>query len=146
MQPEHSVQLTALAERASETHEFFGAVLHVFQQQESLTRDALIRYLQTTPELFARLALCRSPASDSLDFIQEVRQISEFTQTDAGVLAAILRQVEALGALSTKGKVVQLRVSGKKGGHDAGLLAAARDREPRRRRRSRGKSPRSKET
>lgn len=146
MQPEHSEQLAALAERVSEMHEFFGAVLHVFQQQESLTKDGLMRHLQTTPELFARLALCRRPASDSPDFIQKIRQISEFTQTDAGVLVAILRQVEALDALSSKGKVVQLPVSGKKDGHDvsAGLLAAARDRESRPRR-ERTKSPRSKE-
>ncbi len=40
------------------------------------------------------------------------------SQTDAGVLVAILRQVEALDALSSKGKVVQLPVSGKKDGHD----------------------------
>jgi hypothetical protein len=143
---EYTDQMAALAEHASQSQEFFGAFLFAFQQQEKLGKDGLLRHLETTPELLTRLALCRRPVSDSPNFIQEIRQISEFTQIDAGILAAILRQVEALDALASRGKIVQLDKSATRGVGNVhtGLLAAARDREAKPRPRSRRKSPPSK--
>jgi hypothetical protein len=131
MPGDFSAQLAALAERASQAPEFFAAVLAAFQRQENLTREGILKRLQTTPELLARLALCRRPKSDSASFCEDIRKIADFTDIDPVALVAMVRQVDALEALSAQGKIVCLNAAGNGKPTDiqSRLLAAARDRE-----------------
>ena len=109
---------------------FFGAVLHRFRQQENLTEQDVIDRLRTTRAMLARLALCRLPNSNNPEFVAQMRQIAAFTRIDVELLTRILRQVEAIDALSRPRNVVRLeRQIEETSSLESGFLAAARDRE-----------------
>jgi hypothetical protein len=122
--------LYALSRRIIEMPEFFGALLHRFRQQESLSEEDLLHHLRTTRPMLTRLALCRQPNSNSPEFVAQMRQIATFTKIDVTLLMAMLRQVEAVDALSHPGNVVRLqRQDQETPSLESGLLAAARERE-----------------
>ncbi len=120
----------SLAQRIIQMPEFFGAVLHRFRQQENLSEQDVILRLRTTRAMLARLALCRLPNSNNPEFLAQMRQITAFTRIDVELLTAILRQVEAVDALSRPRNLVRLeRQTEETSSSESRLLAAARDRE-----------------
>lgn len=129
LDPDALRQLQSLARRLQDNRAFMAYVLAAYQEQEGLDDAGLIERLGITPAMLARLALCRRPDAGSPQFADQIRQIAAYTQTDAGQLAMILRQVGALETLATRPETadapeadrhaLQLR---------PGLLAAARDR------------------
>lgn len=128
MTPESSFY--SLAHRIIQMPGFFGAVLHRFRQQENLTEQDVIYQLCTTRAMLARLALCRLPNSNNPEFVAQMRQIAAFTKIDVEILTRILRQVEAIEALSRPQNVVRLeRQTEDASSLESGFLAAARDRE-----------------
>jgi hypothetical protein len=122
--------LERLAGRLRRDPRFMSYVLAAYQSQENLTEEELSQELRTLPALVVRLALCKRPSPSSPQFAEQVREIAEYTLTDAARLANILRQVEALESLSR-----HTSLSLQAGDEEAessrplsGLLAAARDR------------------
>jgi transcriptional regulator with XRE-family HTH domain len=117
----------SLVRRTMEMPDFFGALLHRFRQQENLSEQDVLRHLRTTPAMFARLALCRLPNSNSPEFLAQMRQIASFTKIDVERLIRIFRQVESIEALSQPKNIVTLERHTES--PLEGLLAAARERE-----------------
>lgn len=122
--------LVALSRRLKGDPKFMAHVLSVYSEQEGFSEDDLVRELESAPEMVVRLALCKRPDADSLDFADQVEQLSDYTLIDETLLTRIIRQVDSLSALSEypganlgepgAEAVVNL---------GRGLLAAARDRE-----------------
>jgi hypothetical protein len=139
--------LVRLAQRASHMPDFFGFLLSAFQQKEDLTTNKLTKFLGVRPQLLPRLALCRRPKSDSPDLADQISEIARFTETSPDILLTVLRRVEALEALAAHNKIVPIDEAKAKSTREGqpGLLAAARDCEPKSRSRSRKKSAPSKE-
>lgn len=113
----------SLARRLEKNRDFMAYVLAAYRSQEGLSEAELAADFGVLPALIVRLALCRRPASGTVDFAQNVRRIADATLVDESKLANILNQVEALEKLSELPGTDQ-------GSFDAldGLLAAARDR------------------
>src|SRR5437763_4666569 len=125
-----SPTIAKLARRLRSDARFMSYVLAEYQKQENLTAEELVRELGTLPPLVERLALCKRPASSSMQFAEEVREIADYTLTDEAQLARILRQVDGLEKLAERHSVLAQSESEEQSSHSfVGLLAAARDRE-----------------
>ena len=109
--------LSTLARRLRDDRQYMAHALAAFQSQENLTDEELAQELGTLPELVVRLSLCKRPSPSSARFAEQVRELADYTLTDAARLANILRQVDALEKFSQRA-----------GEESDGLLAAARDR------------------
>jgi len=117
--------LTILARRLRGNPQYMAYVLAAFQSRENLTDAELAQELGTLPELVVRLSLCKRPSPSSPQFAEQVRELADYTLTDAGRLANILRRVDGLERLSQRASGLALQAEGKESG---GILAAARDR------------------
>jgi hypothetical protein len=79
--------------------------------------------------MLARLALCRRPGADSVEFADQVRQIAAYTGIRAAVLANVIRQVDSLESLAGRPETPDsTELSALQPYPQLGLLAAARDR------------------
>jgi len=126
---ESSAVLTELARRLQNDPRYMSYVLAAYRRQENLTDEELAQELGTLPALVVRLALCQRPVSSSPQFAAEVRALADFTLTDEGQLAAILRQIDGLEKLATRPHPLAAREESPPRHSLEGLLAAARDRE-----------------
>src|SRR5947207_3141109 len=121
--------LAALARRLRNDPRYMAYVLAVYQRQEDLMDDELIQELGTLPTLVVRLAICKRPDSSSSQFAEQVRELADYTLSDATQLASILRQVDAIEKLAGRPALLSKVELEKETGHSStGLLAAARDR------------------
>lgn len=121
--------LAGLARRLRDNPAYMAHILAIYQRHERLDEKALADHLGTTPEMLTRLALCKRPEANSPQFAQQVRQLAAYTQSEAGQLANLIRQVDSLERLADRPAV-----PGKESAETSprqlrpGLLAAARDR------------------
>jgi len=121
--------LAALARRLRNDPRYMAYVLAVYQRQEELMDDELAQELGTLPPLVVRMAICKRPDSSSPQFAEQVRELADYTLTDAAQLAGVLRQVDAIETLASRPAPLSEVGSEKGTGRfSAGLLAAARDR------------------
>lgn len=122
--------LSALALRLRRDPRFMSYVLAAYQAQENLTDEGLAQALGTLPALVVRLSLCKRPPASSPQFAEQVRELADYTLTDAARLANILRQVEGLEKLSGRAATLAASEDARtEASHSpGGLLAAARDR------------------
>lgn len=116
--------LSTLARRLRSDPQYMAHALAAFQSQENLTDEELARELGTLPELIVRLSLCKRPSPSSAQFAGQVRELADYTLTDAARLANILRQVDGLERFSQRASAITVQ----EGEEVGGLLAAARDR------------------
>jgi len=122
------VQLQLLASILKNKPEFMAGVFASFQKIERLSDAELMQTLGVSPLAFSRIAICKRPPADSPEFVQELRQIADYANTDPVILANIIRQVDSLQAL-------QSRQEGEPETHPgsqptrvkSGMLAATRD-------------------
>jgi hypothetical protein len=112
--------LRLAAERARLRPEFLARVLSVYQDIEGMTEASLREQLGVAEKNWPRLQLCLRPRADS--FLMDVTQIAQGFGIDRGILAAVIRRVDAV-------EIVQRR---EQPGH-AGTLLAARTRKRKRR-------------
>jgi hypothetical protein len=109
-----------LASRLEDDPEFVAWSLARYREYEGIRSwSELATRVGTTPPFLIQLALCKRPPSLTQDFATRVRQIAEFAAVDAAVLANLLRQVEFLHSLPSRGRFAATPNT---------LLAAARDR------------------
>jgi hypothetical protein len=122
MKPDHETAiLRRAAGRARTRPEFMARVLAVYLDIESMTEARLREHLGITEANWPRLELCLRPRAEA--FLKDVTQIAQGFGIDRGVLAAVIRRVDAV-------ETVQLRDQP----GQAGTLLAARTRKPKPRR------------
>lgn len=130
MEADPTKLLLALSRRLQGDPRFMAHVLSVYSEQEGLGEDDLARELDSPPELLVRLALCKRPDADSVDFAEQVQRLSDYTLIDEDLLTRIIRQVDSLAALAEYPGVLGPEASTEAPVNlGSGVLAAARDRE-----------------
>jgi hypothetical protein len=116
MKPDHEAAiLRRAATRARARPEFMARVLAAYQDIEGMTEARLREHLGVTEANWPRLELCLRPRAEA--FLKDVTQIAQGFGIDRGVLAAVIRRVDAV-------ETVQLREQPGR----AGTLLAARTR------------------
>lgn len=122
--------LTSLAQRLQADPRFMAYALAVYQQQEELDVSELAAALGALPEMLTRLALCQRPDAHSPQFAEQVRELADYTLIDEAQLANLLRQVSSLEKLAQHQSTRAVAGAETEAPLlDAGLLAAARDRD-----------------
>lgn len=94
--------LERLAERLEKDPQFMAFLLKRYCGVEGWTVDRMIDFLKTDKSTYTRLALCKRPEADASNFAEQVRQIAEYTQILAGLIAGIVRQMDALDGLQAR--------------------------------------------
>ena len=112
--------LRRAAARARTRPEFLARVLAAYQGIEGMTEKRLREHLGVTVAIWPRLELCLRPRAEA--FLRDVTQIAQGFGIDRGVLAAVIRRVDAV-------EIVQRREQPGR----AGTLLAARTRKRKRR-------------
>ena len=112
-----SDRIAALARHVQNDPFFLASALADYAQSENLSERGLATVLECSVETLNRLRLCRRPRPTPPLFQADVNRIATRCGVKADALAQIVRRADALVALR-RGSVT-----------DAGLLAAARDRE-----------------
>ena len=115
MNPTINPSLQLLAEKLSDDPDFMAFVLDQLCRQEGLSVLELPDALGIMPEMVTRLALCRKPNPDTVDFAKGVREIADYTLADEAVLANVIRRVSSVHSLGSA--------------KEEAFLAAARDRD-----------------
>ena len=124
-----SQALIELAQRLTADPAYMANVLSSFQAQERLDADGMGTLLGISPDGLTCLALCKRPHPEGSDFAAQVRQIASFTGVDAGVLAQLIRQVDALEATNSQpASIAREADAPQRRPSQLGWLAAARDR------------------
>ena len=122
-------QMHELAIRLKSNPSFMSWILATYQKQEHVSETNIIDILNTTPDMFYRLALCKRPDSNRQEFIDEIRQLANYTSIDPAHLANLIRQVEALETFKTMPNPLETKAETQTYLTSTGVLAAARDRD-----------------
>lgn len=110
------------ADRAATVPDFMAYVLAQWGESEGLTWRQAAEHLGCADHTAHRLALCRRPVSSPEHFAGDVQRIASYVDIDAGALARVVRQADALQALR------QARPGTGPDAAAAGFLMAALDR------------------
>lgn len=124
-------ELQFAADRASADAFFLGHEIRAYQDCFGVTEEQVRKMLGCSAEDLARLCLCRRPDSSAATFVADIQQIADYAKIDALPLVRIIREVEALRAITSAPAPAQ----------HSGMLLAARDRSLTRKRRHRRKKP-----
>lgn len=108
--------LALAAERAADRPRYFAWVLRRYADAESLSPEALADRLNMTPDGLVGLSLCFRPRAET--FAADLKAVAIRYGADLGILAGLVRQVEALDALA----------EGRPASAERGWLLAARQR------------------
>jgi hypothetical protein len=92
--------LRRAAARSSDHPWTFGAVVAAYREIEKCSAAGVAAQLQCTPETLMWISLCRRPGGDQ--FADQVRSIATRFRVPAEELAAIVRRVDAIGALRSR--------------------------------------------
>jgi hypothetical protein len=93
-------QLQLMAAKFQDDPAYMAWIINTYQKQEKFSAHKLIEVLHTTEEIFAKLALCMRPNTNSKDFGKQVAQISEYTKIELLSLLNMIRRVESVITLS----------------------------------------------
>lgn len=122
-------RLATLTDRLQSDPAYMAWVLHAYRRAEGLTTDRLVSRLGTSADMLTRLAICKRPVADSPQFAAQVLQIADYTAIDAGLLANVIRQVDALALLAKIPTALGAPAARPASSPiPSGLMAAARDR------------------
>ncbi|ADO69631.1 hypothetical protein [Stigmatella aurantiaca] len=113
------VWLKTAAQRSGQQEGTLGHTFAQYQEMEERSAEALAAELGCTPETLQWLSLCRNPSGDR--FAEHLFEISKRFAVDSQKLAAVVRRVEVMKALSMRNKD-----TGQPDGK--AMLLAARDR------------------
>lgn len=107
------------ARKAARSRFFLAEYLTEFSSIHKMDEDKLAQFLGCSSGLIPKLALCRRPDPESMNFRSEVEQIAVSFNLQPLRLAQLIREVEALKALA------EMESKGQEA--PDGLLAVARD-------------------
>lgn len=123
-----SDDLQALAaSRAARYDHLFAKALAQYLTLNRLDERGLLAMLRCSPSTLNRLRLCGRPEPQAPGFALDIGRVAEKLGLEAGMLAAIVREVdaaEAVKALATRRKMPPFSST------SSGMLRAARDHEP----------------
>lgn len=122
-------QMHELEIRLRSNPNFMSWVFATYQKQERILEADMFNILNTTPDMFYRLALCKRPDSSRPEFAEEIQQLANYTSIDPTRLANLIRRVEALDTFLTMPNQLEKREDTHSISSSIGLLAAARDRD-----------------
>jgi hypothetical protein len=127
---ESAEHLARLVHRLRSNRAYMAGIFVAYREMERLSDQALQDLLHVTPDAFLRLALCRCPAPEKPSFAADVRILAEYAGSDAGRIAMIIRQVQAVEGLRGLTQVSDAEAARQQPvWYNPGLLAAARDRD-----------------
>jgi hypothetical protein len=118
------------AKRSEEKPFLLGYDLHAYRAFHKTSDKELASFLNCSLDALVRLALCRRPNTMRPSFHNDVKKIALHCGADPQRLATLLREVDSL-------RTFKLVASSNVAYPQAGLLAAARDRQPKSRQRTR---------
>jgi len=107
------------ARKAAQYHFFLSEYLTEFSIINQMAEDELAQFLNCSPAILPKLALCRRPDSDSPKFRLEVERIATAFEIQPDRLARLIREVDILKAIAD--------IRTKRQELPDGLLAVARD-------------------
>ena len=110
------------AKRAAEEPQLLGYELREYREVNAATEDDLAIALECPRDALVCLALCRRPNPNTPSFRADVDQIALHCGVNAQKLAVLLREVDSLRTIR------QVPVPPHLAAGQSGLLAAARDR------------------
>jgi transcriptional regulator with XRE-family HTH domain len=113
-----SERIAALARRVEDDPFFLAAALKIYRESEQMSDNELAREIGCSTNALPLVALCRWPRSMPPAFQRDVEQIAARFGLNPAALAQVVRRAAALSALRDGPAA------------EAGLLLAARDREP----------------
>lgn len=122
--------LERLARKLRANPDYMASVLAVYQQHEQLSEAALAHRLSIDSTQLTRLALCKRPNTQSVNFPEQIHQIAIYVGAGEIALAQIIRLVESLqvfSSLAAGEKPVTSTATPES--MMSGLLSAARDRQ-----------------
>ncbi len=122
-------QMHELEIRLRSNPNFMSWIFATYQKQERILEADVINILDTTPDMFYRLALCKRPDSRRPEFAEEIQQLANYTSIDPTRLANLIRRVEAVDTFMTMPNQLEKREDTHSISSSIGLLAAARDRD-----------------
>lgn len=91
-----------LVRRMEEDPGYMAWVLAAYCRAEGWSPETLRDRLGLDDEALLRLVLCKRPQGDSPNFAAQVREIAEYTQVDAAIIARTVRTVDALQAMEPR--------------------------------------------
>ena len=91
--------IAVLARKTENREGFLGAVLNTVAAANRSTVAQVVSRIGCSSENMSRLALCRIPREAAEHFAADVRQISKFVGCDAGQLANVVREYQAIAAM-----------------------------------------------
>jgi hypothetical protein len=92
---DYTPTLHRLARLARERHTLLAGLLAIYQDQEGLNETQLAAFLKGDLNTLSRLALCRRPRTDAVNFRPDVEQIAAYTNVNATQLAKLIRAATA---------------------------------------------------
>lgn len=111
--------IEVLARKAENQDGFLGAILNAVAAANQSTVAEVASRIGCSSKNISRLALCKIPRAEAAEhFSADVRQISQFVGCDAGQLANLVREFQAIAAM---------RCYDPEGSHHDTMLMAARD-------------------
>ena len=126
------------AERAADEPSFFACALREYRDMFGLNHLSLAKKLGCTLDGMTRLALCRRPNLSAPKWREDLEKVANYVRVDAGLLLHLLREVDALTAMKTVPNTANSFPE-----RQPGLLAAARLRRARVRKKPRSKADKS---
>jgi hypothetical protein len=82
--------------RISDNRDFIGYYLKKYCEFENITDQELAKKFNWAFEDYFRLGLCITPDQSSLDFIDRIDKISEYTHLSSLVIVTIIKHVAAI--------------------------------------------------
>lgn len=110
--------LDTLANKARCNDQYLGSLLATIAAHDGIELDDIASRLKCPPENISILSLCKLPRDSAQFFHIDIREISAYSGCDAGELANIVREYQAINSMS------EVRQSD--AAHD-NMLMAARD-------------------
>lgn len=108
-----------LARKAKNQDGFLGVVLNAIAEANKSSFEEVASGIGCSSENIPRLALCKIPSGEAAEhFSADIRQISEYVGCDAGQLANLVREFQAINAM---------RCYDPEDSHHDTMLMAARD-------------------
>jgi len=91
--------IEVLARKAGNQDGFIGAVLNAIAMANETTVADIVSSIGCSTENMPRLVLCKIPRTETEYFSTDVRQISDFADCDADLLANLVREYQAIAAM-----------------------------------------------
>ncbi len=86
------VMINKLAQR----QDYMAWYLLQYKKNEELNDEEVAAFLETSKDKVDKLSLCKAPNSKSVDFMQRIATIADFTNINSFKLSVIIRKVESI--------------------------------------------------